>query len=149
MQLILLVAVTLLLDQGSKFLVSTNFYQGQSIPLIENVFHLTFVRNPGAAFGLLAYRTTFFIAITVLVTVIILVMYFKLPREKKLLRFALALQLGGAFGNLIDRLRSGFVVDFLDFRVWPVFNFSDVAIVIGVVLLAYELLWHSEEGKEV
>ncbi len=149
MQLLLTVAAILALDQGTKYFVSSYFEQGQSIPILLNIFHLTYVKNPGAAFGLLAYRTSFFIVITILVTVVILVIYRKVSPRKRLLRFGLGLQLGGALGNLIDRIHSGLVVDFLDFRVWPVFNFADVAIVLGVFLLAFELLRHSEEGKEV
>ncbi|WP_366921460.1 signal peptidase II [Metallumcola ferriviriculae] len=149
MQLLVIVLLVLALDQGTKYLVVSIFTQGQSIPLITNIFHLTYVKNPGAAFGLLAHKTSFFIGITVLVTLVILFIYRKVSPEQKLLRYGLALQLGGALGNLIDRVRTGLVVDFFDFRIWPVFNFADVAIVVGVALLAFELLIDSEDGKEV
>lgn len=140
MQLVLISLLVLLLDQGSKYIVQHWMSVNQSIPLVPNIFHLTYVKNPGAAFGLLAYRTTFFIWVTLAVVLLILVFYRRLPGEKRLLRFALALQLGGALGNLLDRLRTGFVVDFLDFRVWPVFNLADSAIVVGMILLAWEIL---------
>jgi signal peptidase II len=108
--------------------------------VIANVFHITYWRNPGAAFGILAYRTEFFIIIGTLVAVGIIIALLKLPPGKHLLKVALAMLLGGAIGNLIDRVRIGYVIDFFDFRIWPVFNIADSAIVIGVILLAWFLL---------
>lgn len=149
MYLILIVAAVLLLDQITKYVVSINFEQGQTLPVIKNIFHLTYVQNPGAAFGMLAYWTTFFIFVTLVVILIILFVYRKVPASRYLLRIGLSLQLAGALGNLIDRLRFGYVVDFLDFRIWPVFNFADVAIVVGVGLLALDIIRTPEERKEV
>lgn len=117
----------------------------QSIPVITNVFHITYVHNFGAAFGLFAHRTGFFIFITTVVVLLIFVFLRHLPKEQKLLRAALVLQLGGATGNLIDRVRLGYVIDFFDLRVWPVFNVADIAIVFGVGLLILDLTRNARE----
>lgn len=137
------------LDRLTKFIVKTNFVEGQSIPIIENVFHLTYVRNPGAAFSLFPHKTTFFIVVTIIVLVAILYYYNKIPSDKMQARTALALQFGGALGNLVDRIFGGYVVDFFDFRVFPVFNIADSAVVIGVFLLSWEIItWPKEEDQE-
>ncbi|KYH32566.1 lipoprotein signal peptidase [Moorella mulderi DSM 14980] len=147
---LLLAALVLGIDQLSKYIIRANFQPNESLPVINSVFHLTYVNNPGAAFGLLAYKTPVFVSVTLLVAVIILVAYRFLPPGRILLRLALALMLGGALGNLIDRLRFGYVVDFLDFRIWPVFNLADIAIVSGVILLCWELLGPAgEQGKSL
>jgi signal peptidase II len=147
---LLLVALVLGIDQLSKYIIRVNFQPNESLPVINSVFHLTYVNNPGAAFGLLAYKTPVFVTVTLLVAVVILVAYRFLPPDRILLRLALALMLGGALGNLIDRLRFGYVVDFLDFRIWPVFNLADMAIVGGVILLCWELLGPAgEQGKSL
>lgn len=121
-------------------------HTGQSFPVLENVFHITFVKNPGAAFGLLAHQTTFFIIVALLVTGVIVYFNFTLPQEKQLLRTGLALQLGGAVGNSIDRVQTGYVIDFFDFRIWPVFNIADIAIVVGVSIIIWEILWEDRKN---
>ncbi len=130
----------LLADQGAKAAVRMLMYQGESIPVLPSVFHLTYIMNPGAAFGILPNQNVLFITTAVLLITGALVGYRKLPPGRNILRIGLALVLGGALGNLLDRLRFGKVVDFLDFRIWPVFNLADTAIFIGVCLLAWELL---------
>ena len=133
--------LVLLLDQGSKYLVQSKMTEGMSIPIIQNFFHLTYIKNPGAAFGMLAYRTQFFVVISLVVVGIIAYYYRKVPREWVLLRIALAMQAGGAIGNMVDRIRYGKVVDFLDFRVWSyIFNLADSAIVVGAAVLALYLV---------
>ena len=139
MQMLLLMAALVFFDLLTKWYVTQKLNVRQSIPVIKNVFHITYIRNPGAAFSLLANQTGFLIAVSVVVTLGLLVFFFRMPVEQKLLRFALALAIAGALGNLIDRLRLGYVVDFLDFRIWPVFNVADMAIFLGVALLALEL----------
>ncbi|MDA8442367.1 MAG: signal peptidase II [Peptococcaceae bacterium] len=133
--------IVLLLDQGSKFLVQSRMTEGMSIPIINHFLYLTYVRNPGAAFGLLAYRTQLFELISLVVVGIIVYYYRKVPQEWIWLRIALAMQAGGALGNMLDRVRYGRVIDFIDFRVWSyIFNLADSAIVIGSCILAYYLL---------
>lgn len=145
MSLILVALATLVLDQASKELVQRLMWEGESITIIPHVFHLTYIRNPGAAFGLLAHQTAFFIGVALVVVGVVVVGYRRIPEGRRLLRFSLGLVAGGALGNLIDRLRFGLVVDFLDFRVWPVFNLADTAIVIGACLLVLEI-WRSDRA---
>jgi signal peptidase II len=116
----------------------------QSIPVIKNVFHITYVQNTGAAFSILKDKTFLFTVVSSIVIVIITLVLIKLPAKHKAFGIVMALILGGAMGNFIDRLRFGYVVDFLDFRVWPVFNIADCAIVIGVLILAYLITFHPE-----
>jgi signal peptidase II len=134
-------AVVLALDLATKYAVKTLMTPHQSIPIIPNVFHLTYVQNPGAAFGMLANWRWYFIAVTVVVIGLILVYGKAIAGNNKLLQYSLGLQLGGAAGNLVDRVLVGKVVDFLDLRVWPVFNVADSALVVGVVLFGYEALF--------
>jgi len=121
--------------------------EGQTISVIPHFFSLTYVLNPGAAFGLLPYKTTFFVAMTLIVAVLVLLVAWRASAQLWLLRLGLGLILGGALGNLVDRLRFGLVVDFLDFKVWPVFNLADSAIVVGAFLLAIEI-WRGGRDTE-
>jgi signal peptidase II len=142
------------LDQLSKFTVEQKLELGQIIPVIPSFFNLTYVLNPGAAFGFLsgasaAFRNPFFITISVLAVLFILY-YRSQHRGMGLLpSLGLAFILGGALGNLVDRLRLGMVVDFLDFYYgsyhWPAFNIADSAITVGVTLMVFEIL--TERGK--
>ncbi|MCL2338290.1 MAG: signal peptidase II [Firmicutes bacterium] len=134
-----IVAATLILDQLAKFLITFAMHPGESLAVLPPVFYITYVLNPGAAFGILANQTNLFIALSVVVIVGILVGYRYLPRERVWTYVGLGMLVGGAMGNLLDRIRLGLVVDFLDFRVWPVFNLADTAIVIGVALLILDL----------
>ncbi len=147
---LLLGALVLGIDQLSKYIIRTTFQPNESLPVIKSIFHLTYIHNPGAAFGILAYKTPVFVGVTLLVVLIILAAYHYLTPERVYLRLALAMMLGGALGNLLDRLRFGYVIDFLDFRIWPVFNLADMAIVGGVILLCWELLGPAgEQGKSL
>ncbi len=143
-----IILAVLLVDQGTKTAVQMLMYKGESIPVLPPVFYLTYIMNPGAAFGILPNQNVLFITTGLLLVIGALAIYRKLPPAKKILRIGLGLVLGGALGNLVDRLRFGKVVDFLDFRVWPVFNLADTAIFIGVCLLAWELLKESGETNE-
>ena len=145
----LLAIAVLVLDQFTKWLVASNLAVNQPvypIPALSGIVGLTYVTNSGVAFGLFKEAGTFFIVIAVIV-ITVLVLYLRtLPKDQRLVRLALGLQLGGAFGNLFDRLRLGYVIDFVDFKFWPIFNLADSAIVVGVVLLAVAL-WR--EGQPV
>jgi len=138
--LFLIAGGVLLLDQASKLWIRMNLAPGQSLPA-DSPVRLTHVTNSGAAFGLLPAQTTFFILVAAFVIVLILLYDRILPQSSPLLKIALGLQLGGAVGNLVDRLRYGYVVDFFDIRVWPVFNVADSAIVVGVAILFYLLVF--------
>lgn len=137
--------IILLIDQGTKYIVKSTMSLYESIPVIPNIFHLTYIENPGAAFGLFANQRVFFVIITLIILVSIIYFYYKLKGNHLLLRIALGMVVGGAIGNLIDRLKMGVVTDFFDFRIWPVFNIADTAIVLGMIYIAYQLLFHGEE----
>jgi signal peptidase II len=116
-----------------------------SISIIGELLRLTYVQNRGAAFGILQNQSILFVFVGVAVIGAILVSYRYLPKMSLLLNVALGLQLGGAIGNLSDRIRIGYVVDFVDVAIWPVFNVADSAIVVGVGVLAFHLLKGSDE----
>jgi len=111
----------------------------QSIAVIKNVFHLTYIRNTGAAFSFFAGQTKMITIVSIIVIMVIVLCFARLPGELKLWRFAISLVLAGALGNLIDRLRFGYVVDFIDLRFCPIFNVADLAIFIGIALLLWEM----------
>lgn len=134
-----IVAVTLIVDQFSKYLITSGMDLGESLAVFPPVFYITYVLNPGAAFGMLANQTNLFIVVSLLVIIGVLVGYRYLPRERVWTYVALGMVAGGAMGNLIDRIRLGRVIDFLDFKVWPVFNLADTAIVVGAVILILDV----------
>jgi len=127
------------LDQGSKALVRAHLALGQSFPY-EAPLRLTHVANTGGAFGLFADQA-FPLLVTAAIGVVAIFLYYLYPPfQSPLLTLSLGLQLGGAMGNLIDRFRFGYVTDFIDVRVLPVFNLADSAITVGVALLVGFLL---------
>ena len=129
-----------LIDQLSKFFVRTNFQLNQSIPIINNIFHLTYIQNTGAGFGILKSQALILIFISVAVIGIILYNFDKIKNNETLLQILAGFVLGGTIGNLIDRLAYGRIIDFLDFRIWPIFNFADSFVTTGVIgLIIY--LW--------
>ncbi len=140
MWLFVLPLAVVILDQFSKYIVVENMSLGESIPIIEEVFHLTYILNPGAAFGMFAHNRLFFIAIAVVVIGIIIWARREILASPWEVKAGCGLFLGGAIGNLIDRARQGLVIDFFDFRIWPVFNIADIAICIGVGLIIWNLL---------
>ncbi len=140
MWLFVLPLAVVILDQFSKYIVVENMVLGESIPIIEEVFHLTYILNPGAAFGMFAHNRLFFIAIAVIVIGIIIWTRREILASPWEVKAGCGLFLGGAIGNLIDRARQGLVIDFFDFRIWPVFNIADIAICIGVGLIIWNLL---------
>jgi signal peptidase II len=148
----------IVLDQVTKHWVHTRFRLGESIPIWSDYFNLTYIRNTGAAFGFLAqadpaFRVPFFIAVPIAALIAILYVFRKLPAEDWRLSSALAMLVGGAVGNLIDRVRLGFVIDFLDFH-WryqahfPAFNVADMAICVGVGILMLDFVIHPETGDK-
>ncbi len=144
----LLAIATCVLDQFTKWLVVSTLRPGESaqpISFLSGLFTFTHVTNTGIAFGLLKQAGTIFVFVAVVVITAIVMYLRSLPREQWLVRVALGLQLGGAFGNLIDRLRLGYVIDFIDFRFWPVFNLADSAIVVGVTLLVL-VMWRESRA---
>lgn len=135
----------LLLDQFVKYLVRTNMELGQSIPIISGIFHLTYIENPGAAFGILANRRLLFLLLTIIIVGIMFYLYFQLHQKKSLTAFSLGLVISGALGNFIDRFFRGTVTDLFDLRIWPIFNIADICICVGLALLCYLLFFKGEE----
>lgn len=150
MQYILLAALMIALDQVVKYWALTSLQAQQTIPLLENVFHLTYVENRGAAFSLFAQFDSrwIFVALAVIVSVAIVVVLYKHLIQTALGRWSLVLVAAGALGNAIDRVAHGFVVDLFDFRLihFPVFNVADIFICVGGVLFViYFLFQHKDE----
>lgn len=141
----ILTVLILSLDQLSKFLVTKNLALNQSIPVIKGIFHLTLLHNRGAAFGIFKNQTLLFI-FTSIIAVILIFSRLKTSGFKafSLNILSLVFILAGALGNLIDRLFFGYVIDFLDFRIWPVFNIADSAITIGAILLGWSILFKKD-----
>lgn len=140
-----------LLDQVSKFLALEYLSPQNSVPLIPQVLDLTLVRNPGVAFGLFSDSAPVLFTV---ITISLICLFLIANRSHGTAahgasaadRWALSLILGGAVGNWIDRLRFAAVVDFIDFRIWPVFNLADTAITIGVVIYFIRVLTAKEKS---
>ena len=144
--LFLIATLVIAADQVTKYLVRANMELGESIPA-EGTVRITYTTNTGGAFGLFANQT-FLLAMAAVVGIAVLVLYLRfLPPGSKLLKLGLGLDLGGAIGNLIDRLRLGEVTDFIDLGIWPVFNLADASIVVGTILIAFYLLLASRRGR--
>ena len=143
----------LALDQATKLYVDANFRLHESMPVIHGLFNLTYVRNKGAAFGIFAdsaVRIPFFITVSIVAMLGILWYIRRIRNDQKLAVFSLSLVFAGAFGNLIDRIRLGEVIDFLDVfwqrYHWPAFNVADSAICVGVTLLLIDM-WREDRKK--
>ena len=134
------------LDQVTKRLVSSNMSLGESIPA-EGWVRITYGVNTGAAFGLFQDHTLLLTVLSVFAIGFLVYFYRAHSQLHPMFRLALGLQLGGAFGNLIDRVRLGSVVDFIDVGPWPIFNVADSAVVTGVALLAFLVFRHASEPQ--
>ena len=135
------------LDQFTKATVMRTMVPGQSIPLIQDVFHLTYVLNPGAAFGILSNQRMFLLITGAALILATAYFYPLLKKSDGWLRLGATAILSGAVANLIDRAQTGYVVDFFDFRIWPVFNIADIAIVLGMGFMIYAILFRLDAGK--
>jgi signal peptidase II len=144
-----LTMTVLVLDQATKAIVTTRMTLYTSVPVIPELFHITLVTNRGALFGLFhdladPYRSALFTAVPALAIVLMLVFQYRTSAADTMTQAGLALILGGALGNLLDRLRLGYVIDFLDVFAgeyhWPAFNIADSSICAGVGLLVLDLL---------
>ena len=137
--LLQLAVIFFLIDQLTKFLARAYLPYGYSWPW-RGFFRFTHTENTGSIFGILQGQNTPLIFVSGVGILVLIMVYYSQPRPTNLLRFSLALQLGGAFGNLLDRLRLGAVTDFIDVGPWPVFNLADASIVTGLLLLVWVLL---------
>lgn len=149
----IIVALGLVVDQATKLYIHSTMKLYHSIPVIDGLFSITYLRNRGAAFSFLSeasWRLPFFIVVTLAACCAILVVLKKMRHEQRMAQAALAMIFSGAVGNLIDRVRLGEVIDFLDVYWksyhWPAFNVADSLICVGVALTALELF--REERRE-
>ena len=152
--LICVSAIVLTVDQATKIYIDRTMDLQSSITVAENFFNITYLRNKGAAFGVLAhssYRLPFFIMVSLVAIAVIIVVFCRLRPDQKFTAFALSLIFSGALGNLIDRVRLGEVIDFLDAHWyshhWPAFNVADSAICVGVFLLAIDMFIEEKRQK--
>jgi len=137
-------AATVVLDQLSKSLVSWRMELGTSMDVLGRFFRLTYIHNPNAAFGIALFGGVFHLIFSIVALVLVLFVLYRTPLGQRGSRTALSMILGGAIGNLVDRLRMGEVVDFFDFGIgryrWPVFNVADIAVTVGVFLLLFSYI---------
>ena len=153
MIIISLILTLVCFDQWTKYFIKSNFSLYQSKPIIENFFHLTYITNDGMAFGLsFPGGKKLLLLMTIVLTLFIIIFLWKERNGHPLLKYGLVFILSGAFGNLIDRLLNGEVVDFLDFMVgdfhWYVFNIADSSVTIGMVLfILHSFIYNKEESK--
>lgn len=140
MYLFLTGVLVIILDQLSKYYVVHHFELGESVPVIQNIFHWTYILNPGAAFGMFEGQRWIFVLIAV--CVLFAMAHFKdeIMASDWWTHYGVALFVGGALGNVIDRVRQGLVIDFFDFRIWPIFNVADIAICCGVGMIIWSIL---------
>lgn len=140
----------LVLDRVSKVFIQDNFRLGESIQVIPGFFHLTYIVNSGAAFGILEGGRWFFVVSAVVVFAMILYFQSKISKDQRLMRVCMGLIGGGALGNLYDRLfLGGKVVDFLEFKIWSyIFNIADSMIVIGSIILIFLLFRLKDKPSE-
>lgn len=139
---IFICTLLVIIDQITKVLVYNHIYNGE-ITIIKDIFSLTYVENYGAAWGILSEYDFF---LKLLPPILVLVIFFYIYRYKpsKIETFSGILVISGALGNFIDRIRLGFVIDFFDFKIWPVFNFADICIVVGCLLMVLTLFRKDE-----
>lgn len=149
--LFLVMALVLLADYASKIIVENRMALNTTwvpIPELERFFRFTHVSNTGAAFGLFPSGSLLFAAVAIVVSIFIIAYNQALPAKHQLYRVALGLQLGGALGNLLSRVRLGHVTDFFDFGPWPVFNVADLCVVSGVIMLGFLMLLEERQRSK-
>lgn len=142
----IIIILTLIADRVTK-LLAIKFLKGETFPIIQDVFHLTYLENRGAAFGIGQNSTWLLTIISLAILAVVIIAYCKIKPKEKTANISTALIISGALGNIIDRVCHGYVVDFLDFRLinFPVFNLADCCIVIGAILFCIYILFIYKE----
>ena len=136
MLLDIIILVSVLLDQLTKLLIKISMSLYETIPIIDNVFSITYIHNTGAAFSIFQDKTILLIAIQSIVIIAMFAFIITKGKEiDKFLKVSIGLIIGGGFGNLIDRVFLGYVVDFFDFHFWPIFHVADISVCVGCGLL--------------
>lgn len=150
MFLMCLVIALILIDQFAKYLVVVHLKDLVTIPIIDNVFHFTYVENRGAAFNFLKGQRWFLTVFAIIIVIVLIILIKRRVVKTKIGRIGLCLIIAGSLGNVIDRIVRGFVVDFIDFRVinFAVFNFADILICVGAALLAFFIIFQTEDKKK-
>ncbi|WP_298704101.1 signal peptidase II [uncultured Veillonella sp.] len=138
----------LILDQFTKIYVQQSMHLGESIAIIPNVFHFTYILNKGAAFGILEDQRVFFLTIVIILLGVLFYLRQYIMNGSRALKLGTALLVSGALGNGWDRFHLGAVVDFFDFRIWPIFNIADIGICLGVAALIYHVWRQPEKGDK-
>jgi signal peptidase II len=136
--------IIFILDQITKYIIAITMRPGQTIPILKNILHLTYVQNRGAAFGLFYGKLWFLIPAGMILVILMLYYYFR-SQKSYWMQIPLGLIIGGSLGNISDRIFRQYVVDFIDFRFWPVFNLADTMINIGVFLIVIRLITSSPD----
>lgn len=143
----LIVIAVVVLDQLIKMLVVNSMALYETIPVLQDIFHITYIHNTGAAFSIMAGQISVLILLPlVMILAAVIFMFVKRKTAHPLLMVSVALIAGGGIGNLIDRMMMGYVVDYLDFRIFPVFNLADIAVCTGCGLLILYVLFI--DGKQ-
>ncbi len=149
---VLFVTILVIIDQYVKNLVVSNIELGKKIPLINNFFSLTHVRNYGAGFSILQNERVFLIVLSCVAIIVLSYLLIKAKKNDTLSIISYILIISGALGNLIDRVRLGYVVDFLDFKIfgydYPVFNVADSFITVGCFILIIMVILESKNAKD-
>lgn len=138
--------ILIFLDRVSKFFLVKNLSYEKSYPVFKNFLYITLVKNKGGVFGILYGFNTLFIILTVLILFITILFYKKL--QNNFIKWGILFQIAGATSNLIDRIRFGYVIDYIDFRFWPVFNLADVFITVGCILLITGVIMYSPDDSK-
>ncbi|MCK4575657.1 signal peptidase II [candidate division WOR-3 bacterium] len=140
-------------DQLSKYIISNKMYLGQSIKLIGSFLCLTYAKNPNAAFGIPIGSPILMIVLTSVATVLLIFYFFRLKDNGNLIYVGLAMIIGGAIGNLIDRIRMRMVIDFIEIGVkrfkWPIFNIADSFVTIGIIIILFIWIFHKKRDEVV
>ena len=126
----------IIIDQLTKYIAKSNLDIHQSIPIIKDFFHITLTTNTGAGFGLLRDNNALISFITIIILGFILFYYDKLPKKGKA-HISIVMIVSGALSNLLDRIFLGNIIDFIDFRIWPIFNIADVCITLGILYMVF------------
>ncbi|MCI8285527.1 MAG: signal peptidase II [Firmicutes bacterium] len=134
---LVIIAVIVAIDQALKFLVVNNLGMAAEIPVINDFFYINCIENHGIAMGMLANRQSFVIIFTgIMMLAILIYIFINRKKEKKWMLVILSVIVGGGIGNIIDRIRLNYVIDYIDFRIWPyIFNFADICVVLGCFAL--------------
>lgn len=145
----LIAIIVIALDQLTKWAVVKNMELYESIPVITGWLNITSTRNKGAAFSILQNQTILFIILASIVSIVLIYMIFKISKSQILLKISLALILGGAIGNLIDRIDTGSVIDFIDvqFINFAIFNIADSAVVVGSILMIIWVIFSKDQDN--